>query len=274
MPQLDLSPGNGLFYDYAPPGARGSIFVFVNALTGSTAMWEAEIAPALRDAGHGTLAYNFRGQADSPFTPGTELDQALIVDDLGRLLAEVEPPDPVLVGLSIGGLFAAGAYLKGASAAGLVLINTLRRAGPRLEWINAATLRAAQVGGLRLLMDINMPLLVNVERLQEIRADFLTEAPYEPLDPSHGHYNLLENSARADWNLPYERLDLPTLVMTGLQDRVFFDRDDVEALYARLPRARRLELRDAGHLIPVERPGATIKALLDFGRWLEDGTKP
>ncbi len=274
MPQLNLSPGNGLFYDYAPPGARGSTFVFVNALTGSTAMWEAEIAPALRDAGHGTLAYNFRGQADSPFTPGTELDQALVVDDLGHLLAEVEPPDPVLVGLSIGGLFAAGAYLKGASAAGLVLINTLRRAGPRLEWINAATLRAAQVGGLRLLMDINMPLLVNVERLQEIRADFLTEAPYEPLDPGHGHYNLLENSTRADWNLPYERLDLPTLVMTGLQDRVFFDRDDVEALYARLPRARRLELRDAGHLIPVERPGATIEALLDFGRWLEDGAKP
>jgi pimeloyl-ACP methyl ester carboxylesterase len=61
--------------------------------------------------------------------------------------------------------------------------------------------------------------------------------------------------------------------MTGLQDRVFFDRDDVEALYARLPKARRLDLRDAGHLIPVERPQATIEALLDFGRWLGEGTK-
>ncbi len=247
---------------------------FVNALTGSTAMWEAEIAPALRDAGYGTLAYNFRGQADSPFTSDSELDQALIVDDLRRLLAEIAPPHPVLVGLSIGGLFAAGAYLEGAAATGLVLINTLRRAGPRLEWINAATLRAAQVGGLRLLMDINMPLLVNAERLEQIRGDFLTEAPYEPLDPGHGHYNLLANSTRADWDLPYERLDLPTLVMTGLQDRVFFDRDDVEALYARLPRARRTELRNAGHLIPVERPGLTIEALLDFGRWLEEGAKP
>jgi len=273
VPQLDLSPGNGLFYDYAPPGAQGFTFVFVNALTGSTAMWEAAIAPALREAGHGTLAYNFRGQADSPFTPGTELDQALIVDDLCRLLADVEPPRPVLVGLSIGGLFAAGACLEGAEAAGLVLINTLRCPGPRLDWINAATLRAAQVGGLRLLMDINMPLLVNPERLQEIRAGFLAEAPYEPLDPTHGHYNLLANSGRADWDLPYERLDLPTLIMTGLQDRVFFDRDDVEALYARLPKARRLDLRDAGHLIPVERPQATIEALLDFGRWLGEGTK-
>lgn len=274
MPQLDLSPGNGLFYDYAPPGARGFTFVFVNALTGSTAMWEAEIAPALRDAGYGTLAYNFRGQADSPFTPGSELGQALIVEDLCRLLAELRPPRPVLVGLSIGGLFAAGAYIAGAAAEGLVLINTLRRPGPRLDWINDATLCAARVGGLRLLMDLNMPLLVNEARLKEIRAGFLTEAPYEPLDPAHGHYNLLAQSARADWDLPYERLDLPTLVMTGLQDRIFLDRDDLEALYARLPRARRLDLRDAGHLIPVERPRATVEALRDFGRWLEDGAEP
>lgn len=268
MPQLDLSPGNGLFYDYAPPGARGFTFVFVNALTGSTAMWEAGIAPALREAGQGTLAYNLRGQADSPFTPGTALGQPLIVADLCRLLTEVAPPRPVLVGLSIGGLFAAGAYLAGAAVEGLVLINTLRRPGPRLDWINDATLRAAQVGGLRLLMDLNMPLLVNSERLREVRADFLAPPPYEPLDPDHGHYNLLANAAGADWDLPYERLALPTLVMTGLQDRVFLDRDDLEALYARLPRARRLDLPDAGHLIPVERPRATIEALLDFARWL------
>ncbi len=274
MPQLDLSPGNGLFYDYAPSGARGYTFVFVNALTGSTAMWEAEIAPALREAGYGTLAYNFRGQADSPFTPGTKLDQELIVDDLCRLLSEVKPARPVLVGISIGGLFAAGAYLKGAAAEGLVLINTLRCPGPRLDWINDATLRAAQVGGLRLLMDINMPLLVNAERLHEIRKDFLAPLPYEPLDPAHGHYGLLANAARADWDLPYERLDLPTLVMTGLQDRIFLDRDDLETLYARLPRARRLDVKDAGHLLPVERPRATVEALLDFGRWLGEGAKP
>ena len=274
MPRLDLSPGNGLYYDYAPPGAQGFTFVFVNALTGSTAMWEAAIAPALRAAGQGTLLYNLRGQADSPFTPGSELGQALIVDDLKRLLAELAPPRPVLVGLSIGGLFAAGAWLAGAPAAGLVLINTLRRAGPRLDWINAATLRAAEVGGLRLLMDLNMPLLVNEERLREVRADFLTAAPYEPLDPDHGHHSLLAQAVRADWDLPYEKLELPTLVMTGLQDRIFLDRDDVDALYARLPRARRLDYCDAGHLLPVERPRATIEALLDFGRRLAEDAKP
>ncbi len=269
MALLQLAPGNALYYDYAPPGDAGATFVFVNALTGATAMWEAAILPALQEAGFGTLVYNLRGQADSPFSAGTQLNQELIVADLQRLLKEVAPPRPLLVGLSIGGLFAAGAYLAGTPAAGLVLINTLRRGGPRISWVGDATARAAAVGGTRLVMDLMMPLIVNEERLAQIRPDFLTDAPYEPLDPAEGHYNLLANAARADWDLPYERLDLPVLVMSGLQDRVFFDAADVERLAGRLPKAQRLDFADAGHLIPVERPEATIQALLDFAAWVE-----
>ena len=68
---------------------------------------------------------------------------------------------------------------------------------------------------------------------------------------------------------PGQPLDLPALVMSGLQDRVFFDAADVERLAGRLPKAQRLDFADAGHLIPVERPEATIQALLDFAAWVE-----
>ena len=74
-----------------------------------------------------------RGQADSPFSPELKLDMDLIVEDAFRLLTHVKPPRPILVGLSIGGLFAARTWLKGADAVGLVLINTLRKDGPRLK---------------------------------------------------------------------------------------------------------------------------------------------
>ena len=73
---------------------------------------------------------------------------------------------------------------------------------------------------------------------------------------------------RFDWDLPYERLDLPVLVMTGLQDRVFYERAGVEALTARLPMARALTLDNAGHLIPLERPAETVQALRDFAKGL------
>lgn len=98
-----LDTGNGLFNLHsAPRRPAAPTFVFVNALTGSTDHWEKSIAPALRAQGFGTLSYNFRGQTDSPFAPGTALTPALIVADLGRLLADLSPRRPVLVGLSIG----------------------------------------------------------------------------------------------------------------------------------------------------------------------------
>ena len=264
MAHLPIGERDALYYEYDAPGERGQTFVFVNALTGSTAMWQAEIAPALRAAGHGTLAYNFRGQADSPFAPGTALDQDLIVADLKRLLEAVAPPRPVVVGLSIGGLYAAWARLGGAAMDGLVLINTLRTPGPRLSWINAAMARAAALGGTRLVMDLYMPLLVNEQRSADIRDGFLTGELYEGLDPDHGHAILMEKAAGADWAVPWERVDVPTLVVTGLQDRVFLDTDDVRNLTARLPDARTVAMADAGHLIPVERPAALTAALLDF----------
>ena len=70
-----------------------------------------------------------------------------VVPRVRALLAQLDPPAPILVGLSIGGLFAAQAYLAGAPAIGLVLINTLRKPSQRLEWINQAMVRLARLGG-------------------------------------------------------------------------------------------------------------------------------
>jgi 3-oxoadipate enol-lactonase len=261
---------NGLFHLHTPPVAReGKTLVFFNALTGDTAMWEGTIAARVRAAGHGTLSFNYRGQAGSPYTPGTALDAALIIEDARRLLAGLNPARPLLVGLSIGGLFSAYAWLAGLGglkAEGLVLVNTLRRDGPRLRWINDALVRCAEVGGLELFRDLYAPLLFGEAWQERNRASFLKPDAYLPLPRDSGIYNLLRHAGTASWELPYENLALPVLVMTGLQDRVFHDPDDVERLAARLPRARRLDMAAAGHLLPAELPDEFAAALLDFAR--------
>ena len=271
MATLSLGKQDALFYDYAAPQAEsGNTFVFFNALTGDTGTWEAVIGPKLRAAGYGTLAYNMRGQTDSPFSPELELNTDLIVEDAVRLLSKVMPPRSILVGLSIGGLFAARTWLKGVNADGLVLINTLRRDGPRLQWIGDAVVRGVEVGGLELFRDLFLPLLVNEKWLADNRVHFIQpDTAYKSIDSKSGAYKLLAEAGRsADWDLPYENLDLPTLVITGLQDHVFLDRDDVERLFSRLPRARRIDMPDAGHLIPVEQPEALAEALLTFAKEL------
>jgi len=267
MPHYELSPGEALYYEYDPPGARGATFVFVNALTGNTGTWQhPEIGPRLRAAGYGTLAWNFRGQPQTRFGAQTQLTPPLIVDDLKHLVAELKPPKPIVVGLSIGGLFAAQAILGHMPAEALVLINTLRKPGVRLEWINQATAALARIGGTRLIMEANLPQLVNPEQLAAMRRTLFGTEPYLPMSPGDGLYRLIEGSIAADWNFHWERLKLPILSMTGLHDRVFYVAEDVDALAARFADCRRVNFKDAGHLIPIERPQAFTRALLEFAR--------
>ncbi len=272
MSQLQIGPDDAIYYEYhLPANADRVTFVFFNALTGDTDAWEAVIGPQIRAMGYGTLTYNMRGQAGSPFSPGLKLDMELIVDDALRLLAELKPSAPILAGLSIGGLFAARTWLQGADAKGLVLINTLRRDGPRLQWIGDALVRAAEVGGLELFRDLFLPLLMNADWLKANRDNFIKAGcQYEPLDSESGHYKLLAEAGReADWNLPYEKLALPTLVITGLQDHVFLEQDALEKLFARLPQGKRADMPDAGHLIPAEQPEKLAEILLQFAKEVE-----
>jgi 3-oxoadipate enol-lactonase len=270
MPELRLGPRDSILYEYTEPNkTSGCTFVFFNALTGDIGGWEDVIGSMVREKGHGTLLYNMRGQSRSLFSKGLNLDADLIVEDASRLLGQVKPVRPIFVGLSIGGLFAIRACLAGANALGIVLVNTLRRNGPRLQWIGDALVRAAEAGGLDLFRDLYLPLLMNEDWQATNRVNFLRPEPYEPMALDSGRYKLLAEAGRsADWEVPYESLQLPVLVVTGLQDRVFLDLNVVDELFARLPDARRVDMDDAGHLIPMERPQALAGALLDFAREL------
>lgn len=267
MALLTIDQDNALYYDYTPPSAdNGVCFVFFNALTGDSGLWRELIVPRL--APHGALLWHYRGQPDSRVADGVKLDDRTLSGDARRLLDELAPPRPVLVGLSIGGLFAAQAVLAGSEAAGLVLVNTLRRPGARLDWVNEAALRAAELGGLTLIKDLFAPLIFNRDWLADNRAGAFADRNYAGLAPGDGHYRLLDDCRDADWLLDYAGLKLPTLVLSGLQDDMFFDPDDVAELAARLPQARRVDFPDAGHMLPLERPQAFAEHLLEFARGL------
>ncbi|MBK1669363.1 hypothetical protein CKO28_15095 [Rhodovibrio sodomensis] len=266
---IELGPADRIAYVHTPPSsASGVTFIGFNALTGDMAGFENTLGEALRDAGHGTLWWDYRGQGQSPLGDDTAVGAMQIAGDAKRLLDELGPQRPVLLGLSVGGLYAARAWLAGAQATGLVLVNTLRRDGPRLKWINGALTRLAATGGLGLIKDAYLPLLTN-ESWQAGNADsFLQPGGYSPLDRSAGIFRLIESGEQVDWDLPYEDLSLPVLNVTGLQDWIFYDEADVTRLLARLPDVRPVALADAGHLIPIERPRALAQELLTFAEEL------
>lgn len=266
MPIYEISAGNSLAYEYRPPSDPAAVtFVYFNALTGDKTMWETAVDPLLATSGHGMLTFNYRGQAGSAFTDSS-FSEASIVADAAALINHVQPANPIYVGLSIGGLFAANAHLDGAAtgARGLVFINTLRRDGPRLQWLNDALVRAAEVGGLDLLRDLYAPLLFNEEWQRDNRQNFLKDTGYTPLKPDDGDYLLLKSGSTANWDIPLEEIRIPVLNITGLQDRVFFNAADVDTLVGRLPDVRRIDMAGAGHLIPAEQPASLGAALVEF----------
>ncbi len=266
MPTLTLSPGNTLAYEHTPPATEtGKTIVCFNALSGDMGMWTTSLGEKLSAAGHGWLIYNLRGQAGSEFTIN-RFDEAQIVADATALLEEVKPARPVFVGLSIGGLFALKVHLAGGAGAaqGLVLINTLRKSGPRLDWLNDAVIRAAETGGMDLLKDLFSPLLMNEDWQGENRAGFLGSGGYTPCNADDPGLMLLQSGPTADWNVDYESITVPALIITGLQDRVFFNADHVAELAARLPNASRIDFANAGHMVPVERPAELADAVVAF----------
>ena len=266
MPLLELGPNEGLYYEHNHPDTTGApTFVFVNPITGSVDIWQGEVAPSLRKSGYGTLAYNFRGQADSPYEEGISLNDQLISADLSKLINSLEIDRPILVGLSIGGLFAMQAHLSGVDAAGLVLLNTLRTIGPRIAWINDAVVRAMDVGGPQLMGDIMTPLIWGPEWLAANRSNFIQDdAEYVPMDKSSGAYNLLSHMGEANWEVAYEDIRCPVLVVMGLQDRVFYDAEVVTKLMQRIPKVQRIDIPHAGHMLPLEVPLELTRELKQF----------
>ena len=266
MPTFQVSDGNSFAYEHLKPKSdNGRTFVCFNALSGDRSMWLQTVGPALEAAGHGLLIWNFRGQPDTEFT-FSETSESLIVDDAVALIAQEKPVRPVHVGLSIGGLFAIRAHERGGAsrADAIVLLNTLRRAGPRLDWINRAVVHVAEVGGLDMMRDLYSPLLMNEDWQGENAGNFLKSKSYTPLPADDGTLLLLKAGVGTGWDVNYEALDVPVLSVTGLQDRVFRDPGDVDALSARIPNLTRIDVDNAGHMIPVEQPDALAKALLSF----------
>lgn len=261
---IELGPEDAIHAVHHLPEGGAPTAVFLNSSGATTETWEAEIAPLFRAQGLGTLSFDYRGQGRSRFGPEARLDPDEIVADIGTVLDRLAPARPVLIGLSIGGLHAARAILGGARAERLVLINTLRRQNALVEWVNDLEARLIAMGGMPLVLDVLRPVLSGVEKLERLRPDHLPEGGYEPSSEDHPRRRIAEGVRRVDWDIPWERLRLPVLVMTGLHDRLFRIQEDVDALTARLPDATTVVYPDGGHSLQAEHPQRFAADVIGF----------
>ena len=268
MPFLKINNTNKVYYEYTESKDNGCTFVFVNALTGSTTTWNGEIGNKIVTQGNGYLTYNFRGQENSEFDKKIDLDTDVIVNDLCLLIKKLKLTNIILVGLSIGGLYATLALEKNIKILGLVLINTLRKNNLRLNWINETMVNVARYGGISLLMDFNMPVIASPSFLEKMKPNALNPKNYKGLDENSGIFKLMKGSLTANWDIDWSSIDVPVLLMTGHYDKVYRIPNDIDEIANSIKNVERIELPDCGHLIPIEKPIVFVEHIIQFAKKL------
>jgi len=259
-----LDDSNAIHAIHSPPNSGRHTFVFANSSGANTATWEAAIAPALRAAGYGTLSFDYRGQGLTQFGAEARLSPDEIVGDIMTVMDRVAPARPILVGLSIGGLYASRAILHGTTAEGLVLINTLRKQNAQVEWINTLEERLIGLGGMPLVLDVLRPVLSGCDQLEKLRDTHLPDEGYTPWPADHPRRRLAEQVKQANWDIAWQDLKLPVLIFTGLHDRLFRIQEDVDDLTGLLPNAKTITYPDGGHSLQAEYPDRFVADLIRF----------
>lgn len=250
-------------------GARdgtGSPVLLVPGFTGSKEDFIAVLAP-IAAAGHPVVAYDQRGQFESP---GPDVPSAYDVDELAAdllaLVAAVAGEPVHLVGHSFGGLVSRAAALQDAAALRTL---TLLSSGPA----GLAGPRADALHHLRpLLADGGLPAVADV--LDAVAAADPRRAADPPELRAFLRRRFLANAetalvAMAD-ALVHEPDRVEALRATGVPALVAYGEHDdawlpaVQAEMAERLGARHVVLPDALHSPAVENPAATVVALVDF----------
>lgn len=246
----------------------GSPVVLAHGTPSRSAVWR-QVVPTLADS-HRVFVFDLLGFGDSE----RRLDQDVSVAAHGRVLRELVElwglVDPAIVGHDIGGATALRAHLiEGVRFAKIALIDAVVLS----PWMTARTRQMRQQ------LDRYDPL--PDPGLQASIREHLESATVQPLDPkafkalfaqwegAEGQALYLRNLAcfdEADTQVfePLLRsISVPVLVLWGQAD-AWLPVETSERIAALIPDARRVVLRDAGHLSMEDEPTAVATELSAF----------
>ncbi|KAK4211205.1 alpha/beta-hydrolase [Rhypophila decipiens] len=252
-----------LVYDKTTP-----VIIFLHFWGGSSATWSL-VGPIITDKGYPITAIDFRGWGDST---GPDLEDAYsisnLADDVEGVLAEIDIPRVVLVGLSMGAkvaqLIAARGGRFSSRLCGLVLVSP----SPATPLTLPADMRDQQLHAYD-----------SEESARFVATNVLTVS-YRGDDsnrtlPAFVVQDMLRGNkwAKKAWpaygmaddvSAGVGDISVPVLVLAADKDVV----EPVERVRAevcdKIPGSKLVVIQDSGHLSPLDKPEAVAENLLEF----------
>lgn len=248
MPYIDRD-GVKIFYD---DSGTGPVVLLSHGYAATSEMWDGQVAAL--SGRYRIITWDMRGhgRSDSPADPKLYSEEATL-GDIEALLDEAGARKAVIGGLSLGGYMSLAFHLAYPQRVhALMLFDTgpgYRNPDARAEWNAMAERRAAE--------------------FREQGLDALKTAGREARETTHRSAEGLSLAAlgmlrqfdsRVIESLP--DIEVPTLVLVGERDKPFIAATDVMA--AKVPRASKVVIKDAGHAANLFQPQAFNEAVETF----------
>jgi pimeloyl-ACP methyl ester carboxylesterase len=259
---------NGVTLGYSDHG-EGTPLVFLHAFPFNRTMWEPQQTLSSRCRVI-TIDLRGHGESDAPFWRYS-LEQ--YADDVMALLAHLDVPKAVFVGLSMGGYLEFTLYRRYPDLIlGLVFADTRAEADrpEQAKWRFDLAQRAGVTGAAAVVSDM-LPKLLSpqryakdpnlVERVKSIQASAPTPGIIG---------DLMAMAERPDSTGMLASIGVPTLVLVG-EDDVLTPPADAERIARGVKGAKLVILPEAGHMSNMEQPALFNRALEDFVAGLAAG---
>lgn len=260
---------------HAEAHGEGIPLVLSCGLCTTAVNWQPQIE-TLGAAGLRLVLWDFRGhgRSDAPQDPSAyDLDH--VVDDLTRVLDWASPGEPAIVGgLSFGGLASLHLALRSPERVrALLLIDTgpgFKNPDAQARWESQVerTASFAETKGMRAFVESRAAAtMIGLHRerpAERAAADAI--ADQQP----HGIANFARRVAGPARGVIDQLggIDVPALVVVGERDDAYLRASEV--LAKRMPRAQRVVIPGAGHVVNLDEPSAFDAAVLDFVRSLRE----
>jgi 3-oxoadipate enol-lactonase len=236
---------------------KGPLLLFLHGIRGNRRHWTRQIDFFSRQ-GFKAAAWDARGYGESSdYESALQFDQHFTADVL-RVAQHFKADRMHLVGLSMGGRIARNFALAHPQR---VLTLTLANTSPGFDALspeevllfieqrrNRTPESARRILGTRARAGAHDALLASFHALR-----------------NESYLKTLEASVAQDRDAPLERLAVPTLVITGEEDRVY-PPELAQRMARRIPGAELAVLEACGHLSNLEQPERFNEVMLEFLR--------
>jgi 3-oxoadipate enol-lactonase len=242
---------------------QGPAILFVHGFPLDHAIWEHQLAHL---DGWMRIAPDLRGMGQSD-APDLGYSMATYADDLLALLNSLGVDRVVLCGLSMGGYIAFEILRRArARVRGLILMDTRAEAdSAEARKARDASLAQAREGGSAAIAAAMLPRMLAPAAATEYPAlveRVLRMMEATPVAGILGAISTLRDRPDSTPLLP-SLADLPSLVVVGEEDRLTPPALS-QAMADLIPDSRIIVIPGAGHLTPMERPGAVTAAMTEF----------